>query len=241
MLPCGQPFAADKIYRAWFALAPIIITRTGETQREAKRMRSIRSLIGMPVVVANRRLGRVIQIALSDDLTRAEGIWLDAGLRGTRYVPMDSVRLIGSVAITADDAGKRRAMRAQPLFRRAISTDGQRIGAITGAEINALSFQVEALEVSVSVWSDLLYGRAHALSFTADRENGSVIIDWPLPERTDSQDEERNDEGTRSRRTDRLLRCDSLWDHELADCKADEPTGSQNRRMAFRKSGKSDR
>lgn len=192
-------------------------------------MRSIRSMIGMPVVVENRRLGRVIQIALSDDLTRAEGVWVDAGLRGTRYISTDSVRLIGSVAITADDAGKRRAMKTQPLFRRAISTDGQRVGAITGAEIDALSFQVEALEVSVSVWSDLLYGRARALSFTADRENGSVIIDWPLPERMGSHDEERNDEGTRGRRADRLLRRDGLRDHKLADREADEPPGSQNR------------
>ena len=64
-------------------------------------MRSIRSMIGMPVVVENRRLGRVIQIALSDDLTRAEGVWVDAGLRGTRYISTDSVRLIGSVAIGA--------------------------------------------------------------------------------------------------------------------------------------------
>lgn len=171
----------------------------------------------------------MIQIALSDDLTRAEGVWVDAGLRGTRYISTDSVRLIGSVAITADDAGKRRTMKAQPLFRRAISTDGQRVGAITGAEIDALSFQVEALEVSISVWSDLLYGRARALSFTADRENGSVIIDWPLPERMGSHDEERNDEGTRGRRADRLLRRDGLRDHELADREADEPPGSQNR------------
>ena len=37
-------------------------------------MRKIRALIGMPVVVGNRRVGRVIQAELSEDLTRLDGL-----------------------------------------------------------------------------------------------------------------------------------------------------------------------
>ena len=70
-------------------------------------MRKIRALIGMPVVVGNRRVGRVIQAELSEDLTRLDGLWMDAGLRGTRFIPSEQLEMLGRVAVMADDMGRR--------------------------------------------------------------------------------------------------------------------------------------
>ena len=138
-------------------------------------MRKIRTLIGMPVIVDQKRVGRVIQAELADDLSELTGIWVDTGLRGTRFMPSESLAILGQVAIMADDTGKRRRMKTSSLLRRAVGTDGSRLGAVTGAEINELSFRVEALELSQGLWEDLLYGRERIFRFTLSRENGDVI------------------------------------------------------------------
>ena len=65
-------------------------------------MRKLRTLIGMPVVVQNRRIGRVVQAALSEDLTSLDGLWVDEGLRGTRLIPSESLEMLGRIAVVAD-------------------------------------------------------------------------------------------------------------------------------------------
>jgi len=153
-------------------------------------MRKIRNLIGTPVVVNGKRAGRVIQAELSEDLSILKGIWLDAGLRGTRFIPSDSLAMLGKVAVMADDMGKRMRLRSEPLFRRAIGSDGRRLGAVTGAEIDELSFRVEALEISRGIWDDLLCGRMRYEQFTINREDGNVLIDAAKTEKEVLNDED---------------------------------------------------
>lgn len=200
-------------------------------------MRKIRNLIGTPVVVNGKRAGRVIQAELSEDLTCLKGIWFDAGLSGTRFIPSESLAMLGKVAIMADDMGKRMRMRTQPLFRRAIGTDGRRLGAVTGAEIDELSFRVEALELSRGLWDDLFYGRMRFERFTIDREEGCVLIDAAETEKEVSIHEERHDERTDHRRADRRFRCSDVRRNELADGEEDEPADEADRPLAVRKGG----
>ena len=183
-------------------------------------MRKIRALIGMPVVVGNRRVGRVIQAELSEDLTRLDGLWMDAGLRGTRFIPSEQLEMLGRVAVMADDMGRRGRMRAEPLFRRAIGTDGRRLGAVTGAE---LTFSVRALELSRGLWEDLARGRDRIRTFTLNRENGDVVVDVAESEKEGLDDEERNGEGPDHGRRDRRLGGDDVRHHELAERQEDEP------------------
>lgn len=192
-------------------------------------MRKLRALIGMPVVVHDRKIGRVVQAELTEDLNELRGLWVDTGLRGTRLIPAESLQLLGRVAVVADDAGQRSHSRSNPLFRRAVGTDGRRIGAITGAEIDELSFRVEALELSGGFWDDLLYGRTRVQHFTLNRENGDVLIDVAETEREGIDHEEWNDEGPDHRRTDRRLDGDGVRHHELAVGAPDEPAGQEDR------------
>lgn len=190
-------------------------------------MRKIRTLIGMPVVVNDRRSGRVIQVELSDDLHRMAALWVDAGLRGTRRIPAEHLAMLGRVAVVADDLGHRCRLKAKPLFRRAVSTDGARLGAVTGAEIDELSFAVESLELSEGLWEDLTLGRTRIRSFISGNENGDVIVD--AAEREEPIHEKWHDEGADYRCAHRWNRGDDVWDYELADRQADEPSGTQNR------------
>lgn len=200
-------------------------------------MRKIRNLIGTPVVVNGKRAGRVILAELSEDLASLKGIWFDAGLRGTRFIPAESIAMLGKVAVMADDMGKRMRMRSEPLFRRAIGTDGRRLGAITGAEIDELSFRVEALELSRGFWDDLLCGRMRLERFTVNREDGSVLFNTAETEKEVADHEERHDEGPDHRRADRRFRCGDVRRDELADGEEDESADEADRSLAVRKGG----
>ena len=191
-------------------------------------MRKLRALVGMPVLCGSRRIGRVLQAQLTDDLKQLEGIWIGGGLRGTRHIPAESLQMLGSVAILADDAGKRGHMRPAPLLMRAVSTDGRRIGAITGAQIDELSFAVTSLELSMGLWDDLLRGRERVYGFSVNRDSGEVVIRTATTGREGEDGEERIDEGTGRGHADRRVGGDDLRGHELADGEEVEPAGQKD-------------
>lgn len=139
-------------------------------------MRKLRNLIGMPVIFHRQKIGRLIQTALSDDLKRLEGIWVDSGLKGTRYIPAEQLSMIGEKAVMADSRGMRRKCTSEPLLRRAVSTDGERLGAIVGAEVDELSFLVQALELTCGFWDDMADGRRRVEHYSAGGDEGEVIV-----------------------------------------------------------------
>ncbi len=138
-------------------------------------MRKIRNLIGMPVICNRQKIGRLMQAALSKDLRRMEGIWVDSGLKGTRYIPSEQLSMIGEMAVMADSMGKRRKCVSEPILRRAVSTSGRRMGAIVGAEVDEISFLVQALELTEGIWEDLIDGRLRIEHYSTGL-NGEVIV-----------------------------------------------------------------
>ena len=188
-------------------------------------MRKVRALIGMPVVCEDRRIGRVLQADLADDLGQLEGLWISRGLRGARYIPAESLRLLGQVAVLTDSPGARRRARMRPLFRRAVSTDGARLGAVTDAEVDELSFRVVALELSAGLWDDLAHGRGRVTRYVVNRERNVVIIDPTETEMEADTCEGRHDEGPVDGHGDRRHSGDDLRRDELADGAAVEPQG----------------
>ena len=130
----------------------------------------------MPVLAGGRKLGRLLQADLSDDLKRLEGVWVAGGFKGTRYIPVESLSMIGEMAVFTDGIGTRRRISAPPILRRAVSTDGRRRGAIVGAEIDELSFLVTALELTNGFWDDLFSRRQRVEAFSADAATDEVIV-----------------------------------------------------------------
>lgn len=139
-------------------------------------MKNIRSLIDMPVLFRGKKVGRVAQVCLSADLKRMDGLWVDAGLSGTRFIPAEHICRLGEAAILADSPGRRKRCGQTPLFLRALSPEGVRLGAVSGAEIDGITFRVEALELSRSYPDDLLHGRVRVRSFTVSPQEEAVII-----------------------------------------------------------------
>jgi uncharacterized protein YrrD len=192
---------------------------------EATRMRKLRSLTGMSVICGSRRIGRVLQAELTEDLRQLSGIWVGAGLLGTRFIPSESLEMLGEVAVMAEDRGRRRSMRSRPLLKRAVSTDGRRMGAISGAEVDELSFAVTALELSSGLWEDLAHRRRRVTRYTVNPENGEVVVDLSEATREEGAHEGWIDEGPDHRHADRWIGGDGVRRHELADGEAMEPEG----------------
>lgn len=142
-------------------------------------MRKIRSLIGLPVLWRGKKLGRLIQAELSDDLGRLEGVWVDCGLKGTRFITAEHLSMIGELAVHSDDKGQRRRCTSASFLMRAISTGGTRIGAAVGAEIDELSFIVTSLEITHSFWEDIYSGRSRCEAFTLKAGQNEVILAKP--------------------------------------------------------------
>lgn len=197
-------------------------------------MKTVRQMIGMPVVCQSRRIGRLARAELEDDLSRLRGIWVSAGLLGTRWIPVESLELLGRVAILSDGSGVRRRMHIAPLFRRATATDGSRLGAVTGAEIDEISFAVTALEVSQGLWDDLISLRRRVRHFTANRETGEILIDPAELERKGWIDEGRNDQGPDCRNADRFGGGNDVRRDELADRAQVEPGGEEDGQLDLR-------
>lgn len=140
-------------------------------------MKKIRSLVGLPIILNGKKIGRVVQCELSEDLTQLEGLWITAVFFGTRFIPREHLCVLGQVSVVTDTAGQRKKQGRRSLFRRAVGTDGSRVGAITGAEFDELSFRVAALELSCGLWDDLLYGRKRIDTFSMNQTTGDVVID----------------------------------------------------------------
>ena len=203
-------------------------------------MRKARNLTGLPVVCEGRKYGRVLRAELSDDLRHMDGVWVGAGIRGARYIPSEQLQLLGSVAVLSDCSGVRRRMEPPKLPMRAVSTDGRRLGAVTGAEVDELSFRVTALELSAGIWDDLVGGRRRVTRYTVNRDRGEVVIDPGEYETEGEDNEERFDEGASHGHADRRLGGDDLRGDELADGEEVEPEGPSDRQLDQRQ-GRRDR
>ena len=141
-------------------------------------MTTLKGLRGLQVMVGEKCVGRVVQGALCDSLRALDGLWLDRGVRGMRFLCAEHIRVIGAHCVVADDAGQRLKMKPRSMLLRAISTDGARLGAITDALIDEDTLEIHMLELSRGLFDDFSSGRVRIGRFSV-RAGGEVVIDTP--------------------------------------------------------------
>ena len=144
--------------------------------KEGLRMKNARSLIGLPVILESRELGRVSAVDPEDDLRALRGIYFSCGFMGTRFVPRDKLDLIGDVAVLVHAPGRKSPPCAPALPRRALSPDGARLGVITDAIVDEETFAIPMLELSGGYLDDLTRGRDLVGAFSVT-QNGDVVIE----------------------------------------------------------------
>lgn len=139
-------------------------------------MKNVKALIGMPVILDGKRLGRTLDIGVTQDLKNMTGVYVDCGIRGNRFVPSDQIRLVGDVAIFVDSKGRRSRCNGMGQPRRALSTDGRRLGAVCGVLIDEEMQTIEALELSRGYIDDLIGGRQYVRHYTVSQGGDDVVI-----------------------------------------------------------------
>lgn len=138
-------------------------------------MKSVKSLIGMPVIMESRTLGRVCAATPDAQLQRLERLYFSAGQR-THFVTAEHVDCLGDVSILVHAPGEKGQPPSAGLPRRALSTCGVRLGLITDALLDEASLNIAQLELSQSLMDDLTHGRRHIGRFCV-LSGGEVVIE----------------------------------------------------------------
>ena len=185
-------------------------------------MKGVKAFVGMPVILNGRRIGHAAYLTLDEGLKRVTGLRIARGLRGNRFIPAGDVALLGDVAVLVAGEGARPGAERGLNFRRATTTDGQILGAITGALIDERTLSVAALELSSGWWEDLVRGRRYGTDGTGS-PGENVILEFD-GERG-SEHEERNLYGDRHGRADRRGSGDGAGADGFPDAAQDEADG----------------
>jgi uncharacterized protein YrrD len=165
-------------------------------------VKGVKAFVGMPVILNGRRIGHVACLTLDERLEKVTGLRIARGLRGNRFIPSCAVSLLGDVAVLVTEEGIRPSGERGLNLRRATTTDGQILGAITGALIDERTLSVAALELSSGWWEDMARGRRYVYGWTACQgESESVVLE--CDGERGSEHEERNVHGDYHGRADR--------------------------------------
>lgn len=141
-------------------------------------MQSLKSMRALKLVVNGKTTGRVVQGQLSDDLRRLDGVWVDSGFKGVRFVDAEHICVIGSRSVVADEPGIRLRIRPQSLFIRAVSSDGALLGAIVDAWLDETTLAVVSLSLSTGYPDLLLRGLCTIADYRHDLKKGVVMIPY---------------------------------------------------------------
>ena len=140
-------------------------------------MKSVRSLIGRPVLLEGKTIGRVAQFELDESLHHLTGLYVNGGLFGTRRIPAEQIRVLGSVCVLVEGNGKREHAKEEAVRRRARLSDGTRIGAVTGAVLDEKTLHVKALELSRGYVDDLFHPRQWIAHYAVHQLSGDVLVE----------------------------------------------------------------
>lgn len=141
-------------------------------------MKSIRALTLMPVVCAGtgRKIGRVKSVFVDKTLFRITGLSILTGFGRTAFYPAESISLLGRTAVMILGAKSGNETGEAFSIRRAMNASGEMIGAVTNAFADEETLEIEALEMSRDIFSDLARGRKTCRRYTVNEENGDCVI-----------------------------------------------------------------
>lgn len=136
-------------------------------------------VVGLPVALEGRMVGRVEQTVLSPDGHRLRGLVLRHGLSGARWAGAESIDVLGRVAVVLRRKPGKLPPHADFLLTSVKDSAGLNLGRVTDVYINPDTLRVTALEISLGLVEDISLGRMMARSYVvrpAPGEPGQVMI-----------------------------------------------------------------
>lgn len=138
-------------------------------------MRALREIVGLPVIMNGACIGHVLCGEPDSALQSVRAIWISTGRMGARRINREDVRQIGEIAVQVTDRGVRGNPAGGHFFRRAISTDGARLGAVVDAEFDE-SLKICALWLTRGYPDDLRSGRRRIERYSVRERDGCVLV-----------------------------------------------------------------
>lgn len=133
-------------------------------------------MIGLPVVLGDREVGRVERAVPDADVRALGGLVVRRGIGGAKWVTADAIELVGQrcvmVRMRPSHAPKEDAARSTA----ALNTSGERLGEVTDALMRGDTLRVIALEVSRGPLYRIMGDSAYASSYAARRESQAVVV-----------------------------------------------------------------
>lgn len=141
-------------------------------------MTGLKRMVGLPVMLNGEEAGYVLRGVLTTDGRALRGLVMRGNIKGARWLPKESITLLGDVAVIAAKKPSRCPKDATYRLFKVSDTLGTRLGVVTDALIDEESMRVKALQISSGPVDDLTMGRWYALhySVTNSGNTGHVTI-----------------------------------------------------------------
>lgn len=136
-------------------------------------------VVGLPVALEGRMVGRVEQTVLSPDGRSLRGLVLRHGFSGARWAGTESIGVLGQVAVVLRQKPCKLPASADFLLTSVKDSAGLNLGRVTDAYIDPDTLRVTALEISLGLVEDISLGRMLARSYVVrptPGEPGQVMI-----------------------------------------------------------------
>ncbi len=139
-------------------------------------MTRLNRLIGLPVICGEKKIGRVSAAMLARNGASLSGILVQSGLKSARWIPAESIVVIGDVSILVRKSSGEK--QKDPSFKlgKVCDTSGMRLGSVTDVRLDERTLAVDALEITLGPLDDLFTGRRWVRSFTIHPISGDVVV-----------------------------------------------------------------
>ena len=137
----------------------------------------LNTLIGLPVIWQDRRLGAVERAVADAQAGWLDGLVVRRGIGVARWIAREEIRLLGESCVLVHSRPVRMPEKRTDETRRVFLTTGECVGEVSDAVIDPRTLRLRALEVSRGPLGPLLGMRGYAVQFHLSAENreGGVI------------------------------------------------------------------
>lgn len=133
-------------------------------------------LLGLPVILGGKTVGRVERAVVSPDGRRLRGLILRQGLGGARWAGLEDIAVLGEVSVILQHPPVRLPPDAGFALRSVQDSGGLTLGWVTDVLLNPATCRVSALEVSLGLMEELMGRRFLVRCWTVTPRTGQVMI-----------------------------------------------------------------
>ena len=134
------------------------------------------SVLGLPVILRGRMVGRVERGVVTADGRGLRGLTVRRGLGGAKWVGSNHIVVLGEVSVIIDDDPGRLPHDADFDLGTVKDTGGMPLGWVTDVFLNPVTYRVTGLELTLGLVEELLGGRLIARTWTVVPGTGQVLV-----------------------------------------------------------------